>query len=525
MIDLLGLSTIASNSYNTEIGFDIPNYTFVEGSLVNGSLFGGGFGFTAHTYFNWSTNSLVISYAGTDPTSFGDITADMNLLAGMTPGQALTAINYANSQIEAFQNQGFEGFDVVYTGHSLGGYLAQYAHLSIGGGSAIVFNSPGTNGLTPTSENSDILYVFSDPEQWGVATAIHTLGDYASNNFLFVMAAEGHSITSMRDAIANSSAQILTRGQLIEQFVEMANSGDLAGFELLLQFNFTGQVRDMVVEAIGLSNYNCFLASTPITMSDGSIKPIEQIQPNDQVLSYNAAGQLVSSRVVRTMSHNVKHVLDFFGLFVTPGHVFLCGEGKYKSRHVPLVDILRSDGGIVQEDGTIVRAATGNIIGSDFDRRFVWAVTGETTANGTIKVEDRQKLRLGTWVITEAGNTLVLGAILQQLGAVVTDDGMVKASADSDVEMPFHWRFSAELPKPEDYILQRSQLTLEEIYSAAEWEAVPPQMPVPYAGEAGPSFMDVVEDISDGMPSNVPLEMTAAHIPAMNRRQRQVIGV
>jgi hypothetical protein len=35
------------------------------------------------------------------------------------------------------------------------------------------------------------------------------------------------------------------------------------------------------------------------------------------------------------------------------------------------------------------------------------------------------------------------------------------------------------MPKPEDYILKRSGLTLAEIYAADEWDGVRSQMPVP----------------------------------------------
>jgi hypothetical protein len=38
-----------------------------------------------------------------------------------------------------------------------------------------------------------------------------------------------------------------------------------------------------------------------------------------------------------------------------PGHAFLCAEGRFAGRHVPLIDILRDDGAVVRQDGTRVR--------------------------------------------------------------------------------------------------------------------------------------------------------------------------
>ncbi|MCA3446095.1 MAG: hypothetical protein INF93_05140 [Rhodobacter sp.] len=68
---------------------------------------------------------------------------------------------------------------------------------------------------------------------------------------------------------------------------------------------------------------------------------------------------LVPARVTRTFANDVAHVLDFHGTGVTPGHAFLCGAGRFQGRHVPLLDILRDDGAVVRQDGSLMRAATG----------------------------------------------------------------------------------------------------------------------------------------------------------------------
>jgi len=112
----------------------------------------------------------------------------------------------------------------------------------------------------------------------------------------------------------------------------------------------------------------CFLPHTPITLADGTTKPIAAIRPGDMVLSPDKTGTLVPARVTRTFVNDVAHVLDFHGNGVTPGHVFLCGAGRFTGRHVPLIDILRDDGAVVRQDGSLMRASTGCAVGSDGDR-------------------------------------------------------------------------------------------------------------------------------------------------------------
>ncbi|MBL4785606.1 MAG: hypothetical protein JKY49_09275, partial [Cohaesibacteraceae bacterium] len=72
---------------------------------------------------------------------------------------------------------------------------------------------------------------------------------------------------------------------------------------------------------------SCFLAGTMISMWDGSEKPIEQINADDVVTSYDKDGNPAPGRVKRTMQNRAKYILDFHGLMTTPGHAFYCAEG------------------------------------------------------------------------------------------------------------------------------------------------------------------------------------------------------
>ncbi len=231
---------------------------------------------------------------------------------------------------------------------------------------------------------------------------------------------------------------------------------------------------------VSAGDSQCFLAGTSILLADGTEKPIEEIAPGDWVMSYNAAGNLVPGRVSRTFQKDAKHILDFFGLMVTPGHVMLCGAGRYSGRHVTLLDILRSDGAVVQADGGLIRAATGVPVGSELDAE-IEVVTGTAGPKGFV-VRAAGRLRMGTRVILENGADLSLAELIAANGGHRTEAGLIASAAGKG---PFVWPFGPNLPQPEDYVLARSAVTLAEIYAAAEWETAP-ALPGPARGDLGP---------------------------------------
>jgi hypothetical protein len=145
---------------------------------------------------------------------------------------------------------------------------------------------------------------------------------------------------------------------------------------------------------------------------------------------------------------------------VTPGHVFLCGAGRFQGRHVPLIDILRDDGAVVRHDGSLMRAATGFAVGSEADRLIEVVVADGTTG----------RLRAGTRVAGEAGEVTV-SALIAQAGGTICDGRVALPGAPAP--QPFAW--AGRLPAPEDYVLRQSGLTLAGICAAEEWES-PPQM-------------------------------------------------
>lgn len=306
------------------------------------------------------------------------------------------------------------------------------------------------------------------------------------------------------------------------------------------------------------SNEHCFLAGTPIDMwpvdtvglvadEDGDFdqeavkadiwqKPIEDVSPDDWVVSFTSDGRLKPGRVKRTFQNRSKHILDmpvpnfdsngepdgsFGSLMMTPGHATYCAsvpgeESPFGGQYVPIMDILRVDGALKMQDGTLVRASTGAVVGSEDDQQ-VWAHLFERAADGSKQLKDKKLIRLGTCWIQSDGQTISVREYMDSIGVELIQDGKFRGHTclkGSGPVTPFEWVLSDHLPKPEDYVLQRSAVSLEEIYAANEWEGIGPKMPSPFSGEAGRSFHlgagmhpngGVVA--SDHMPRNVPLSM------------------
>ena len=278
-------------------------------------------------------------------------------------------------------------------------------------------------------------------------------------------------------------------------------------------------------ETFNIHNYDyCFLSCTPIQMwpldplvkprADGTYdeqmvlskvweKPISAIEAGDVVVSYDAQGRLVPGYVPRTFENRATHILDFWNTGVTPGHAYYCADGPFKGQHVPLLDILRSDGAIMLADGRVIRAATGCELGTPGDR-FVQAATGEMQPNGEVRPRAQGLIRLGTRLLTETGHDMSVMELIAVNGGTVTEDGYIQAHAGAP-KTPFWWKTSDQLPKPEDYILARSDVTLEAIYAAGEWEQIGTRLPAP-VGRAGRNAAQTSQRIQPTTPApNLPM--------------------
>jgi hypothetical protein len=227
------------------------------------------------------------------------------------------------------------------------------------------------------------------------------------------------------------------------------------------------EVKESVIKDNQYNDPRCFAAGTQIDMADGSTKSIETIEIGDEVMAYDpeaeaeaGRGGLRPARVTRTMVNQVPHLLDFHGVRVTPGHATLSGDGPHAGKHIPLMDILTQDGAVVNREGDLLRAATNLPVGSEGDQFVEVAyITSKSQ-----KTYFRGRMRAGTLTLDAEGKTHRVLDALKREGYRLLPDGLI--AKDGETPHPLYW--FGELPKPADYVLAKSGLTLAELYSAGE---------------------------------------------------------
>ncbi|MBD8608717.1 DUF2974 domain-containing protein [Aeromicrobium sp. CFBP 8757] len=96
-------------------------------------------GFSATVFRNPETHEVVISYRGTNPEEIDDIREDALNAANLPNSQGRQAIELAR---QIADDPRLAGYDVSYTGHSLGGSLASTASIATGN-PATTFNAAG----------------------------------------------------------------------------------------------------------------------------------------------------------------------------------------------------------------------------------------------------------------------------------------------------------------------------------------------------------------------------------------------
>jgi|GEM_PF-2198205 len=257
-------------------------------------------------------------------------------------------------------------------------------------------------------------------------------------------------------------------------------------------------------------------------------KPINLVETGDIVVSFDPDGNLAPGPVIRTFQNDAKILLNFHGTSVTPGHVYYREDSEKPGKFETLIDVLREDGVIQRQDGTLIRAATNVQIGDPSDG-YVKAVTGTLKTDGALEPKQWGRIRLGTRFLVGEGEERKAWAVadlIQAGGGVVGDDELIRVGDGEP--MPFHWEFGDTLPNPEDFVLACSGTTLEEIYKAAEWESQGPRLPAPMVLDGGP-VQPLTGEALSAMPRNEPLEVTHAPVaerspqPTLNRKQRKAI--
>jgi hypothetical protein len=99
-------------------------------------------GFRAHVYHNDATHEVVIAYSGTHIAESGDLSAGWAILNGHLPLQFNNAYAVYDAVREYLKAESIVA-RISFTGHSLGGALAQYMAIRAKGCHAETFGAPG----------------------------------------------------------------------------------------------------------------------------------------------------------------------------------------------------------------------------------------------------------------------------------------------------------------------------------------------------------------------------------------------
>ncbi|NJO32929.1 MAG: hypothetical protein HC869_07080 [Rhodospirillales bacterium] len=138
----------------------------------------------------------------------------------------------------------------------------------------------------------------------------------------------------------------------------------------------------------------------------------------------------------------------------------------------PVSDTRLFDGALVQADGTLIRMAINAPVGSVADAfvRVAVASTPEDMRNDTLTDGE---MRVGTLLFDREGAPVsVLDCLTAEGYAFDPKTGLIAKPG----EEPHPLLWFGRLPRFEDYILTRSQETLEGILTDGEWEGSRPQL-------------------------------------------------
>ncbi|NCQ79423.1 MAG: hypothetical protein GPI99_15230 [Microcystis aeruginosa W13-15] len=98
-----------------------------------------------------------------------------------------------------------------------------------------------------------------------------------------------------------------------------------------LLISTSGKLLNEKGEVIQPLTQYCFAAGTPILMSDGTYKPIEQVKIGDEVMAFDGLGELQPRQVTQTFITLDQEVVQLGNIKVTLGHHFLQADGSFKA--------------------------------------------------------------------------------------------------------------------------------------------------------------------------------------------------
>ena len=229
MLNLQGLSPLSRIAYGDRV---IPK---IHPGYYEWHSISPGVGLQASVYINEASRTAIVAFRGAD--EIVDFVSDAQLAALVQPLQSVATTAYVGS----LRYNGvslFDQFDVTFTGHSLGGYLAQqalnefYANPANRNAkvNATVFNSTGYPSAfwfpqAGPAIDGKLTCVYSNPESWSALDrAIHQLHDWRSNEVYFALDARGHGMASLNTAVSGG-ARLVSVNDDVDQVVGAACSG------------------------------------------------------------------------------------------------------------------------------------------------------------------------------------------------------------------------------------------------------------------------------------------------------------
>ncbi|MEM1450281.1 MAG: YqiA/YcfP family alpha/beta fold hydrolase [Planctomycetota bacterium] len=138
-LTLQGAAHMASSVYGAEIAPGVPTSgpPPIRGYFPQKWVHEQGSGFTGVIYSAPGANHIVLAFAGTDPTSWGDLKADLAIAGNDVPIDQMERAN----RLYIAANDVRQGREIIVVGHSLGGGLAQFIAAAYGVRAA-TFNAP-----------------------------------------------------------------------------------------------------------------------------------------------------------------------------------------------------------------------------------------------------------------------------------------------------------------------------------------------------------------------------------------------
>jgi predicted lipid-binding transport protein (Tim44 family) len=181
--------------------------------------------------------------------------------------------------------------------------------------------------------------------------------------FVELTAADGATVRVTPEHPVQIAPGVFVRADRLARGDEVNLAGGAAALSAVRTFAAEVPAYNLLVSPGGVffangftvHNKGCFLPDTPVTLADGSRRPISTVRPGDAVLAFTADGALVRTTVRHVLTHEVESylVLRTAGveLRVTEEHPFYIGAGTFKT-----AEALHAGDTVFAYDGTALTA-------------------------------------------------------------------------------------------------------------------------------------------------------------------------